>query len=607
MDNNNQRFGDGQDNYLDAAKKAMDAAKNAGQKGLSSTAGAGAAAQGAQAGAQAAAAGTEAVANAAAATVQASVEGGKAVAEVAAGTAAGGPWGAIISIAWSMRHTLMKILVCIIIFILFIGVTIVSLPSIVTNNMFRTDPTTVDASGPTSLMGNYEMLSGLVSDCVSNGYDYAFEEVERIIADGGYNYDYSMEALINYGHESVDYDTCYILATYSASMTQKGTTKTDLQNKLNAVKSQMFPVTYEARSTIITTTNDEGESTTETISYVECTIHPFNKDVILDAFSVDPGAVYDQFTITYGEAITNMSNALKMTLYGTVGTGSVPPITDAELNAYLATLNCSSTRREIMRVAVSLVGKVPYFWGGKSAPGWNDSWNTPKLVTSAGSSTTGTIRPYGLDCSGFTTWVYNTTLGHYINEGTTAQWNNTEAITEAQLLPGDLGFKDAPGTSGINHVLIYAGKDDAGNKLWVHCASGTGVILNSPDYVAYYRRVKGVDLEANLPSSPSLGEPLYTITADVTHYCACSKCCGTNANGITASGKNVARGMIATSSHYPFGSQLMIRGILYTVEDRGGSGIENDRNRVDIFVPDHQEALRLGRFKTEAKIYRLGR
>ena len=263
--------------------------------------------------------------------------------------------------------------------------------------------------------------------------------------------------------------------------------------------------------------------------------------------------------------------------------------------------------REIMRVAVSLVGKVPYFWGGKSAPGWNNNWNTPKLVTSTGSSTTGTIRPYGLDCSGFTTWVYNTALGHYIGEGTTAQWNNTEAITAAQLLPGDLGFKDAPGDSGINHVLIYAGKDAGGNDLWCHCAGGTGVILNSPDYVRYYRRVKGPDLEAPLLSSPSLGEPLYTITADVTHYCACSKCCGAGANGTTASGKNVARGMVAMSSYYPFGTQIMINGILYTVEDRGASGIENDRNRVDIFVPDHQEALRLGRFKTEAKIYRIGR
>ena len=69
----------------------------------------------------------------------------------------------------------------------------------------------------------------------------------------------------------------------------------------------------------------------------------------------------------------------------------------------------------------------------------------------------------------------------------------------------------------------------------------------------------------------------------------------------------VARGMVAMSSYYPFGTQIMINGVMYTVEDRGGSGIENDIHRVDIFVPDHNEALRLGRFTTTATIYRIGR
>ena len=31
--------------------------------------------------------------------------------------------------------------------------------------------------------------------------------------------------------------------------------------------------------------------------------------------------------------------------------------------------------------------------------GWNDTWGTLRQVTAAGSSTTGTYRPYGLDCS----------------------------------------------------------------------------------------------------------------------------------------------------------------------------------------------------------------
>ncbi len=68
-----------------------------------------------------------------------------------------------------------------------------------------------------------------------------------------------------------------------------------------------------------------------------------------------------------------------------------------------------------------------------------------------------------------------------------------------------------------------------------------------------------------------------------------------------------AAAMVAMSSHYPFGTQIKINGVLYTVEGRGGSGIENDIHRVDIYVPDHNEALRLGRFKTTAQIYRLGR
>ncbi|NBK78996.1 hypothetical protein D5272_10475 [bacterium D16-76] len=122
------------------------------------------------------------------------------------------------------------------------------------------------------------------------------------------------------------------------------------------------------------------------------------------------------------------------------------------------------------------------------------------------------------------------------------------------------------------------------------------------------RRPKYVDFDAPAPGSNiSQGTPISTIQVDVTHYCACSLCCGSNADGFTASGKRAARGMVAMSSYYPFGTQIMINGTMYTVEDRGGSGIENDRSRVDIFIPDHNEALRLGRYKTTAQIYRMGR
>ena len=141
--------------------------------------------------------------------------------------------------------------------------------------------------------------------------------------------------------------------------------------------------------------------------------------------------------------------------------------------------------------------------GGKSAPGWNEAWNTPRLVTSAGSSSTGTIRPYGLDCSGFTDWVYKTALGVSLYTGSWSQWDATYAITEAELLPGDIGFMAVPGTVPVNHVLLYAGKDSNGKHLWVHCSSSAGgVALNSPTYVTQFRRRKDIDLEADFTPTP---------------------------------------------------------------------------------------------------------
>ena len=48
-----------------------------------------------------------------------------------------------------------------------------------------------------------------------------------------------------------------------------------------------------------------------------------------------------------------------------------------------------------------------YFWGGghdKISEGLDPTWGTPKVVTAAGSDTTGTKQPNSLDCSGYISW-----------------------------------------------------------------------------------------------------------------------------------------------------------------------------------------------------------
>lgn len=132
----------------------------------------------------------------------------------------------------------------------------------------------------------------------------------------------------------------------------------------------------------------------------------------------------------------------------------------------------SPERHAIIKTACSLVGKVNYFWGGKSLViGWNSLWGTIQKVWADGSSTTGTYRPYGLDCSGFVDWVfYNATKGMYYPSqggGALDQHANSTPITWEAAQPGDLVFYPDD-----EHVGIVAGFNDDGNILIVHCASG---------------------------------------------------------------------------------------------------------------------------------------
>ncbi|MBQ4057487.1 MAG: SH3 domain-containing protein [Lachnospiraceae bacterium] len=91
----------------------------------------------------------------------------------------------------------------------------------------------------------------------------------------------------------------------------------------------------------------------------------------------------------------------------------------------------------------------------------------------------------------------------------------------------------------------------------------------------------------------------YVGTFTITAYCGCNKC-GTGSNR-TASGTTPTEGrtIAADTSMFPFGTQLVIGGVVYTVED-SGSGVKG--NHIDIFFATHSRALAFGR-KT-MKVYK---
>ena len=112
---------------------------------------------------------------------------------------------------------------------------------------------------------------------------------------------------------NVQYDTCYILASYSVSMLQQGTSKENLLGKIESVSDKMFPISYEERIGTRTVLQD-GVEVLESISYLACTIMPFDSNVLLDAFSLDLDAEYEGLNMTNGEYVEYLSNSLKKTL-----------------------------------------------------------------------------------------------------------------------------------------------------------------------------------------------------------------------------------------------------------------------------------------------------
>ena len=146
-------------------------------------------------------------------------------------------------------------------------------------------------------------------------------------------------------------------------------------------------------------------------------------------------------------------------------------------------------RESIVLTAYQLLGKVTYFWGGKSLVlGWDSRWGTPTTVTAPGSGSTGKVLPFGLDCSGFVDWTfYNATDGAYLpgrGGGAASQHGSCTNVSWSDALPGDLVFY-----ADDSHVGIVCGYDSVGNILVIHCSGGqNGVVVTGREGFAVAAR-----------------------------------------------------------------------------------------------------------------------
>lgn len=153
-------------------------------------------------------------------------------------------------------------------------------------------------------------------------------------------------------------------------------------------------------------------------------------------------------------------------------------------------------REQVVVTACGVEGRIPYFWGGKYYElGWNSEWGLPKIVTSPGSITSGTLRPYGLDCSGFVTWAFLNAIGDAaiadaIGSGTDAQWHLSYSVGWDEAQPGDLAFRAMPGKTNFNHVGIVASINEQGDYMIIHCSSVDGTVVLTEAWSSGFRYIR---------------------------------------------------------------------------------------------------------------------
>jgi cell wall-associated NlpC family hydrolase len=300
--------------------------------------------------------------------------------------------------------------------------------------------------------------------------------------------DNSADVLVAY---SVKYNVINENAEQMAVLTENQINKLeDVFWDMNTITSEIE--TFTEKKTY-TTTDNNGETVTKTK-----TITKKIKTIYIDCLTAEEIAKAYDFDKTQQRVLEEMKKSGLDALFGNSSINAILAKEQlAEIKAYIPE-DLSIEREQIVKIAYSIVGKVNYFWGGKSSSiGWDKRWGTKIEVTSKGSHTTGTKRPFGLDCSGYITWVFinmglpldtiNETIGH----GTTQQWNSSSSIPESLVLPGDLAFLAVPGTRKVNHIGIVVGKDKNGSVLVAHCASAANnVVVTTAESVGfmYYRR-----------------------------------------------------------------------------------------------------------------------
>lgn len=354
-------------------------------------------------------------------------------------------------------------------------------------------------------------------------YQDTEQELKEIIKEKDYDYTMTMETFYDNGNPFQDVDYLELITTYAAikeycEMTGKKTgigiagmnflemkvdsrtltedmpilveayEETEIQgiykrngNRVITKETQMdeFQLSDKEKGTYIRTGQKTVSPRTEKIQYGEVTLQYVGNDKLYEYFKVSKEEIEE---IRQRKAEIFDAEIRGETLQQSVFV-ELPrqiEITE-EMKALLERVQTGAypEQQTIISTAVSLIGQVPYQWGGKAShAGYNSDW---WLFDSNG-------QQKGLDCSGFVQWVYMTAgYDKEITDKLTSTKNMfaLEDTTYEELEPGDIGLLNHGETT--NHAGIYLG-----DGYFIHCSSSAHTVTISKFPFRYYKKVQKV-------------------------------------------------------------------------------------------------------------------
>lgn len=325
-------------------------------------------------------------------------------------------------------------------------------------------------NGETTLKQDITMLTPLLKEALRKVYNKTINKLKEKIRGNKWDLDYTMQSFYDIEDPYKDMDYNKLIAAYS-TVVEMGRNNRPLLSDCPLIKLD----TKEVES-------EDG------IKYALVTVKILDEKGILKYYGYDPEDEVVKKKYEYRLKAINKAlreDVLKKNLFVTpiTRTARIDDETLKNLQNYTIPEDLDEETQKLIVIAMSLVGQIPYDWGGKAShDGWNEIWNTWNESNG---------RMNGLDCSGFVSWAYlsagydkNVFNGLY---STYSIRESLQDISAEELRPGDIGLLKN-NSVGTNHTGIYLG-----NGLWIHCASSKGgVCINNGCFRFFKRAPEGI-------------------------------------------------------------------------------------------------------------------